>query len=218
MGAIRVIGRAMRDIWDDILPLGVMNVITLLLQVTVVLGPPALAALHAMSNKVANGFAIKSEQYFGMLRAYFVKSWLFALPGLIVNGLILWNVSFYGGFDAEWAVWVQGAWLAGLLFWNAIQFYMFPFMIAQEDKRWRIALRNSALVAGANPLYTFVLLLTGVLLTGLSLFLLPLFFFLGLAVWTMLANTAVVDRLAEFRRRAGGDAAKDDAAEDKLRA
>ncbi len=76
-----------------------------------------------------------------------------------------------------------------------------PFLVEQEDKSIRTALRNSALVAGANPLYTFVLLLTGVLLTGLFLVLLPLFLLFGCSLWTMFANAAVHDRIAEVNKR-----------------
>lgn len=202
MGAIRVIGRALRDIWDEMLMLGLMNIVTLLAQATIVLGPPAMAGLHAMCNRVANGFAISWDHYLQACRTYFVRSWIFAVPPVVVSALIIYNFSFYGTFDASWAVWVQGAWLAGLIFVNAIQFYMFPFLMEQDDKRWRMALRNSALVAGANPLYTVVLLVVALVLTGVFLLVLPLFVFFGLIPWVMFGNAAVVDRVAAFRRRA----------------
>jgi uncharacterized membrane protein YesL len=201
MGAFRVFGRALRNLWDDILPLGVMNILTLLFQVTLVLGPPSMAALHAMCQRAADGYAIKTEEYFQAMRRYFGRSWLYAAPALVVNVLIVWNIGFYGNVQQEWAMWAQAAWLAALLFWNAVQFYMFPFMVAQEDKRWRTALRNSFITAGANPLYTLLLLILSGLLVGLSLAALPVFLFLGLVVVVMPANTALVDRLADFQRR-----------------
>lgn len=208
MGAFRVFGRALRNIWDDILPLGVMNILTLLGQVTIVLGPPAMAALHAMCQRAADGYAIKTEEYFQAGRKYFVRAWLFAAPAFIVNVLIVWNIAFYADFQQEWAVWVQAAWLAALLFWNAVQFYMFPFLVAQDDKRWRVALRNSALTAGANPLFTLFLLILSGALVGLSLAALPLFFFFGMVVVVMPANTAMLDRVAEFQRRHAESAAR----------
>jgi uncharacterized membrane protein YesL len=201
MAAFRIFGRALRNIWDDILPLCVMNVLTLLFQVTVVLGPPSMAALHAMCQRAADGYAIKVEEYFAAMRRFFGRSWLYAAPSLVVNVLIIWNVAFYAEFQQEWAVWVQAAWLAALLFWNAVQFYVFPYMIAQDDKRWRVALRNAALTAGANPLFTLILLILCAVLIGLSFAALPLFFFFGLIVVVMPANTAVLDRVADFQRR-----------------
>ena len=201
MGAFRVFGRALRNIWDDILPLGLMNILTLLGQATIVLGPTAMAALHAMCQRAADCYAIKTEEYFQAARKYFVRAWLFAAPALVVNVLIVWNIAFYADFQQEWAVWVQAAWLAALLFWNAVQFYMFPFLVAQDDKRWLIALRNSALTAGANPLFTLFLLVISGMLVGLSLAVLPLFFFFGMVVVVMPANTAMLDRVAEFQRR-----------------
>ena len=202
MGAIRVIGRSLRDIWDEMLLLGLMNIVTLLAQATIVLGPPAMAGLHAMCNRVANGFAISWDNYLQACRTYFVRSWIFAVPPILISALIVYNFLFYGTFAATWAVWVQGAWLAGLIFVTAIQFYMFPFLMEQDDKRWRMALRNSALVAGANPLYTVVLLVVALVLTGVFLLVLPLFVFFGLIPWVMFGNAAVVDRVAAFRKRA----------------
>ncbi|MCX6019209.1 MAG: hypothetical protein NTZ50_12065 [Chloroflexi bacterium] len=201
MGAFRVFGRALRGIWDDVLPLGVMNLLTILCQITVVLGPPSMAALHAMCQRAVDGYAIKTEEYFRAMRQYFVRAWIFALPALVVNTLIVWNIAFYAGFQQEWAIWVQGAWLAALLFWNAIQFYMFPFLVAQEDKHWRVALRNSVITAGANPLFTLILLILCGLMLGLAVATGPVFFFLGLVVVTMPANAAVLDRVADFQRR-----------------
>jgi hypothetical protein len=46
----------------------------------------------------------------------------------------------------------------------------------------------------------FLLILSGVLV-GLSLAVLPLFFFFGMVVVVMPANTAMLDRVAEFQRR-----------------
>lgn len=178
-----------------------MNILTLIGQLTIVLGPPSMAALHAMCQRAADGYAIKVEEYFGALRRYFGRSWLYAAPSILVNVLIVANIWFYADFEQEWAAWVQAAWLAGLLFWNAVQFYVFPYMIVQDDKRWLVALRNSALTAGANPLFTLILLVLSSVLVGLSIGAGPLFFFFGFIVVVMPANTAVLDRVADFQRR-----------------
>jgi uncharacterized membrane protein YesL len=145
-----------------------------------------------MSNRVSGGFVIKFEHYFAAFKQYFVKSWLVTAPLLLIVYLIVLNISFYGAVNTTWAVWAQGAWLAAMLFVFGIQFYVMPFLVEQEDKSIRTALRNSALVAGANPLYTFVLLLTGVL---------PLFLLFGCSLWTMFANAAVHDRITEVNKR-----------------
>ncbi len=202
MTAFPVIWRALRNGYDELFNLAGMNFLTLVLQLTVVLGPPSMAALHAMSNRVANGLAISFAAYFAALRAHFGAAWRFALASIVVTGLILFNLNFYAGFaEQTWAVWAQGAWIAALLITQAVQFYVYPFYFEQEVKSWRLAVRNAALVAGANPLYTSVLLSVALGITLISIVFAPLMFVLGLAIWTLFANTAVVDRLTKYRKR-----------------
>jgi uncharacterized membrane protein YesL len=202
ISAIRVIGRAFRSTWDDIFVLCVMNVVTLALQFTVVLGPPALAALHHACHRATEGYAIKLDTYFSSIRTYFAAGWKVCAPVVLVVVLALYNLSFYGTLNGQWAAFAQGVWLAALVFVFAVQFYLLPFWMAQEDKRVRVALRNSALVAAANPLYTLTLLLAGVVLTLLFLTLFPMFVLFGLTVWTMFGSSAVADRVAHVRQRA----------------
>jgi uncharacterized membrane protein YesL len=203
MSAFLVIWRALRAGYDEFFHLAGMNFLTLLLHLTVVLGPPSMAALQYMSNRVVNGYAISFSAYFTAMRENFGAAWRFALPTLLVTGLVIFNLYFYAGFaDQTWAIWVQGAWFAALLLTQAVQFYAYPLYFEQEVKSWRLAIRNAALVAGANPLYTGVLLIVALALTLITLLFAPLLFVLGLAVWTMFANTAAVDRVAKYRKRA----------------
>jgi uncharacterized membrane protein YesL len=199
---MRVIARALRNTWDDLFTLCVINVITLALQLTIVLGPPALAAMHFVCHRVSEGNAIKLETYFSALKTHFGVGWRVCAPVVIVAALMIYNLRFYGTFAAQWAAFVQGLWLAGLVFVAAVQFYLLPFWMAQEDKRVRVTLRNSALVAAANPLYTLTLLVASVGLTVLFLAVTPLFVLFGLTVWTMFGNAAVADRVAYARDRA----------------
>jgi uncharacterized membrane protein YesL len=203
MTAFPVIWRALRNGYEELFNLAGMNLLTLLLQLTIVLGPPAMAALQYMSNRVANGFAISFAGYFAAMRANFGAAWRFALPTIVLTALILFNMRFYASVtDQSWVVWVQGAWIAALVLTQAVQFYAYPLYFEQEVKSWRLAVRNAALVVGANPLYTAILLIAGLAVTLISIVFAPLLFVFGLAVWTLFANTAVVDRLTKYRKRA----------------
>ena len=91
-----------------------------------------------------------------------------------------------------------GKWLVvGLgFFWIAIQFYVFPFYIEQEVKSYRIAFKNAALIAGANPLFTLILLIVSVALLGVSILVIPPLFVLGgLLFWVMPGTEGVVNRI-----------------------
>jgi uncharacterized membrane protein YesL len=210
MGAFRVIAKSARDLFDDMLPMVLMNMLSLLCHLTIVLGPPSAAAMHAMCHRSALGLAFNWSTYWQAFRQYFGKSWLLFLPSAVALFLIGFNFAWYGLTfpEAGWSQWVQGAWLAVFALWSAVGFYIMPFLIMQEEKRVRTAIRNAALVAVSNPVYTLILLLFGVLLTVVNLVIIPLVFFFGLVVWAMLANQAVVDRVDAFRKREEVRAAK----------
>ncbi|MCL4505124.1 MAG: hypothetical protein M1434_04000 [Chloroflexi bacterium] len=240
ISAIKVLWKSVKDIWEDMLLLVLMNLLTIVcglplfaalgipvylallstapapaliqaLIIGLVLSIPASLpyaaawfALNAVCNRVANGFAISWEFYFTNYKQSFIKAWVYMLFSNSVGILILVNFLWYPqAFPGqEWVPWMIGAWLAAGIFWTAIQFYAFPFYIEQELKSWRIAFKNAALVAGANPLFTLILLLVAAALLALSIGLLPpLFVLLGLLIWAMISTQGVVNRVAVYRAR-----------------
>jgi hypothetical protein len=54
----RVIVKSLKDIWGEMFMLVLMNLFTLLCQLVIIPGPPAMAALYAMCNRVANDYAV----------------------------------------------------------------------------------------------------------------------------------------------------------------
>lgn len=207
--AFRVIIKTFKDIWGEMFNLVLMNLFTLLCLAVVIPGPPALLALYAVGNRIANDYAVSWDHYFAAFRQYFGKAWLYALVAVIVTALIGFNFWWYGvAFgDAVWVQWVRGAWLAVAFFWLVVNFYVAAFFMEQQDRRWRVALRNSALVAGASPLFTVVLLLIVAVLMVASLVVTPLFVLLGLAIWVMFGSEAVVNRVNLYRKRLEAQAA-----------
>ena len=169
------------------------------------------AALYATCNRVANGFAISWEFFFSQFRQNIWKWWRFLLLSFAVFLLLGLNFLWYPlQFPGEtWVSWVQGAWLAALLFWTSIQFYVFPFYIEQETKSWKVALRNGALVAGANPLFTLILLIVAIALLVLSLGIVPpLFVLVGWLFWVMTGSEAIANRVKAYRDRVEADELK----------
>ncbi len=209
MAAFRVFVRLLRDFYDELVLLGVLNVVTLLAQFTIVLGPPTLLALHCVARRIAGGEGATYAHYRAGFREHFGASWRYAIPATLLNLLLAANIWFYGTqVKTSWSGWVQGAWLALLFYALVAQLYVIPLYLEQSDRRWRVAWRNAALVAVTNPLYTLILLTAGAALSAVSLFLLPLFLLFGLALWAMIGNAAVHDRMQLFRARAGGGPAQ----------
>ncbi|HEY3288897.1 MAG TPA: hypothetical protein VGK87_02090, partial [Anaerolineae bacterium] len=235
------------DVWEDMLLLVLMNLLTLVcglplfagfvvpayvalgysnplqvfitaLVIGMLLSIPlsipyagAYFALNAVCNRVANGFAISWEFYFSNFRKNLWTTWRYLIFTNVVGTLIVINFAWYPQAfpDQSWVPWVMGAWLAAGIFWTAIQFYVIPFYVEQEDKSWRIAFKNGAIVAGANPLFTFLLLVITLAVLGLSLLLLPpVFVLLGLLLWVMVGTQGVINRVAMYRSRLETEEAK----------
>lgn len=187
---MRVVVKTVKDIWGEMFMLVLMNLFTLLCTIVIIPGPPAWAALYAMCNRISNDYAVSWEGYFKAFRTYFGRSWLFASLSLLVLALIVVNFVWYGEAfgEATWVQWVRGAWMAAAFFWLVVSFYAWPFYMEQEDKRWRVAVRNAALIGGANPLFTLVVLFITVIVMVLSLALTPVFVMLGLSIWAMFGS------------------------------
>ncbi len=226
MLGFKIFGRALRNIWEEMLPLGAMSAITfvaialapllvlavffaplpvelLVLAIPLALpGPPAWMALHVVANRVANAYAIRLDQYFAALKANFRVLWLYTVIASLVSALLLYNIFFYPNAfpNDQWAMWVAGAWLAAGIFWMAFQLFVIPFFVEQESKRWRTAFRNAVLIAGANPFMTLILL-------AFTVALLVVF---GPILWIMVGTTAVVDRVTAYRKSQEKDGESDE--------
>lgn len=208
LDALRVAWKTLQDLWDEMFYLVLMNVLTLLLMLLVIPGPPAWVALNAVCVRVANEYAISWETYFRAFRIHFLKAWIYSAMSLAALALIGLNFWWYGAVfgDQVWAQWVRGAWLAAAVFWLALNFYAVAFYLEQEDKRWRVAARNALLTAGAFPLFTLTLIVVGGLVMALSVLFTPLFVMLGLAFWALLGAEATANRIRVWQARSAAQA------------
>jgi uncharacterized membrane protein YesL len=82
--------------------------------------------------------------------------------------------------------------------WLATQFYVWPFVIEQEKRCLRLALKNALFLTLASPVYTFVMLgMTAlVLVIGLATVLPIAVFVTGFV--SLLSSRAVVERLTTY--------------------
>jgi hypothetical protein len=98
------------------------------------------------------------------------------LLNLLVVAVVVSNIWFYGQFDADWTVIVRMILSFLSLVWLMVQFYVLPYLMEQEDKSLRLALRNGLFTALAAPGYTAVVGGLAALVVALSAVLVaPLF-------------------------------------------
>jgi uncharacterized membrane protein YesL len=196
--ALTVFWQTLLDWWNSMVGLAVFNLIWLGLSLTVVLLPAATLGMQVVTNSIAHGRGQHPDDFFHAMRRYAWISLRLALVNILVITIFAVNFIFYAAVESPVAIIIRGMLLVFCLLWFAMQLYMAPFLIEQEDKRLRVALRNAAFLALATPLYTLTLLVSAGLIIVLSLTAI-----LPLAVFTtsflcLLGNRAVIDRLSIF--------------------
>ena len=203
-GAYHVIRAALRDTWSDLLTTALVNLLWLIFTALVVTAPPATLALFYTANRIAHGDPTDPGDFLRAVWRFFGVGWRWGLLNAAVIFLLVGDVFLTGRLSqSSVARFAQGLYLAALGVWLLLQLYLLPFLFEQEIPRLRLALRNAAVLLGANIPFSlaFALLLLAALLAGATLFLVTLA--AGSVFLSLAANHAVLDRLAAHRAPPG---------------
>jgi uncharacterized membrane protein YesL len=166
--ALGVIRQALLEAYDDFARLVVFNLLWLLLSLPLVTAPPAAAGLYHATRELALRRPVDWHTFFEGFRQHFWLSWRWGLPNLLVAGVLGFNAWFYGQLQQPWTPLVQGALLGLFVLWLLLQLYTFPLLLAQQDRRLRVALRNSLVLYLKYPGFSLVLVGFTALLAALS--------------------------------------------------
>ena len=202
----RVFWEALKDFWDELFLLALMNIVTVLLAIPVVTLPPAMAGLWNVANRVAQGKAIGWSDYFEGFRRYFWKAWGLALLNILVVIIVVTNLWFYTPGNAPFEIhptlglWMRALWMAVALLWLALQMYPLALLLEQEDQRLRVVLRNTTVIFIANPGFTLVLAALLLIVAVISTLLPALWFLVTLALFAVVCNKAVRHLLEPYRK------------------
>lgn len=233
LNPFRALGKALRDLFDDLLLLTVCNLLWAILSLPLwwlALAPllqgawllagavalagvlpagPATAGLFYVAHRIADGRAAKIGDFFTGLRRYARPGW--AVVGVATASLLLigYNLSFYLTVDSLLGGIMLGLWLYGLVFWLGLMLYAPALLFLQEEPDLRLVARNALLLAIGRPLFTFVTLVLMLAVILLSFVLLiPLFLITVafMALWSVNAARQLIDD-SRRRRQADADAA-----------
>jgi len=195
--AWHIIRVALRDTWNDLLTTALVNLLWLVLTLLVVTAPPATLALFYTANRIAHGEPTDTGDFLRAVRRFFGTGWRWGL----VNGALIFILiadAFLTGrlSQSPGAHLAQGLYLAALGVWLLLQLYVLPFLCEQESPGLRLALRNGAVMMGANIRFSVALgiLLLIALLVGTAFFLVTVA--AGGVFLALVANHAVLNRLA----------------------
>jgi uncharacterized membrane protein YesL len=199
LDAVRVMRRSLRDAWDALVAVAPINLAWVGLSLTVILFPPATAALFESMHELASGRSPGIRDFVGAVRRRFVGGWAWALwgaAGLTIVGL---NVRFDPDLTDPRA-WLSAAIaVIGILFGVSL-LYVWPFVFLQPEGGLRRAIRNSLLTTLAAPLFAIVLaLLLAVVVAVGAVLILPLALVIP-GLICLVASHAVSDRLRAWSK------------------
>lgn len=197
LDALRAVGRAIRDAWDALFVVGVLNLAWLGLSVTVILLPPATVALFESMDELASGRIPGIREFFVFVRRRFVGAWLWALWAIAGITIASVNIRYWNATGGSLA-WLSAAFaVLGVLFGVSL-IYVWPFVFRQSEGGLVRAIRNSILAVLAAPVFALTLAVAVVAIAAVSaVLILPLAVFLT-ALLGLIATHAVTDRLRAF--------------------
>ncbi|HZD11416.1 MAG TPA: DUF624 domain-containing protein [Candidatus Binatia bacterium] len=187
----KILSRALRLWWQEVVVLLVLNAAWFLLQIPVLTGPPATAMLYAMVRRSMDGEYWNLRDAWRAFRELFWSAWRWGLANALVWIVGIWNLAVY--WRASGAIWfaLRLLWIGALAVWLALNFFYWPFWLAQEDRSLLNTYRNCARFLLLHAGLAFMLVVFSVVLTVLSL-VTTLPFTLALTCWLALLGLAAV--------------------------
>jgi uncharacterized membrane protein YesL len=213
MSVLRVIWGGLKDVWEELFMLALMNLVTALLIVPVVTFPPALAGLWSVSNLVVQGKTIAWSDYFGAFKRFFGKAWALAGINIGVIVTLVFNILFYRpdvpplNLGETASLMIRAFWTSILVLWVFLQMYPFALLMEQEDQRVRVALRNALVLLAAHPGFSLLLGIILLIIIVVSVLIPALIALISLAVVGVVCNKAVRHLLVPYRERLAEEAA-----------
>ena len=197
--ALRVVRRSLRDAWDALVAVAPINRAWVALSLTIVLLPPATAALFESMHELASGRSPGIRDFLGAVRRRFLAGWAWALWAAAGLTLAAWNVRLYPD-PTDLRAWVSAVVaVIGILFAVSV-LYCWPFVFLDEDGGLRRAIRNSILAVLAGPLFAIVLALLLVLVVAVGAVLIAPLALVVPGLIGLVASHAVTDRLRAWSK------------------
>ncbi len=197
MKAFVIMGRTFKAAYDELFLCVFLSVAWWIGTILIIPAAPVTAGVQNVANRMANYKRVDSSFFWEGARTQIGRSWLIYAINLLAPVAILANIWFY--FRLEGWPRVFGVFFLWLLV-IALMLgqYIFPLFWQQEEKDVKLALRNAAVLAMRNPLYTFLLLVFQILLLGLSTAVTLPLILLAPALIAIAANFAAAGILQEM--------------------
>ncbi len=160
---------------------------------------PGNVALAGVTRAAAGHDVPRFSAFGETLRARWGIASRCAVVSVVVLVALLWNVAFYLNFGPGWPLLVTIVWLYATVFWLGMHLYLVPLLVYVAEPRVVDLYRRAAFVTLGHAGYTFILLVSVLLITFATVVFLPLYVLLAQAF----VSLAQANALREIRRRHG---------------
>jgi hypothetical protein len=190
--AFSIVGHAFRLWWREFMLLIFFNLVWLALQIPIVSGPPATAAMYVIARQLADGEFIGPRHGLDALRRMLGPAWVWGVINVLIVGVLVGNFWFYQ--SATGWLWTAMRLLWGIiaLGWFAVNLFYWPFWLAQERHSPQLTFRNSFLFLAKQPGLALTLVLISASLSIVSV-LTTLPFAAALMAWLALIGVLAVE-------------------------
>lgn len=196
--AFGVVWQSLKDAWEDLFGLSLINITWLFTSLTVLLLPVSTAGVYYATNRIAHGKTVHYSDFIDGAKKFWWRSWLWFLGNLVFLFLTYYSLAFYTSItQGFFAILIGGFWLAVILVWLGMQVYFWPMLVEQSDPNVLQAWRNSFILVMQQPFFTVVLFVVELALFLISI-VLPIGFILVYMIVTgIMANNATVTLLVK---------------------
>ena len=167
MKAFLIMGRVLKAAWEDLFLCVFLSIAWWIGTFLVVTASPVTMGAQHVANRLANYKRADSSFFWEGARKNIGRGWLLFLVNILLPAAFLFNIWFYfnsrGYFQLIGVLWI---WL--FVFSLMIGQYVFPLLWQQDEPKLGLALRNAALLALQNPLYSLLILLFQLVLLVVS--------------------------------------------------
>ena len=179
------------DLWDEMLFLIVFNVIWFLGVILIIPAPFVTFALFFLVRDVGEGRGIHFSTFFSYGWQNLKPAYIWGGINLVVLVAIWFNMSFYAGVEASWAVIVR-LFIASLaISWVVLQLIALALYPRLVEPSFKLALRNGAVIVGRHPLPIIALVGIALILLIISVFFQALGVLVTFSVIAVLTNNMV---------------------------
>jgi uncharacterized membrane protein YesL len=199
---VRALRLAVAAWWKNLLAYTVLNVLWIGFSLTIVGGPPALAAMYQLAAHDAEDDYVDWRAFFGAMKRLFGPAWRWGALQLVVYGVIGFNLLYYSPAGGTLIAALRAAWGIGLVVWTVLNVFYWPFFLQQEDQRLANTYRNILVLVAAQPGLVLGVTLLSVAILALAVATVIVFAFAVLPLIALLATFAVIHVLEPHRQQA----------------